>query len=105
MATAKKATKPIEAPDGVKIVPSGAATPILYADTAISVSFGVYTSKVHFGLEQEPNKAAPAFTLVVPTGSLRALAQGILAQIDAPDTQAQMREQFEVGLTGSAPKK
>lgn len=85
--------------------PQATAQQLIYADTAIGVAFGAFTSKITFGFETGPGSATPAFTLVLPTSALKALATGILKQLDAPETYGNLLNAFETGVKPVDPMK
>lgn len=78
--------------------PQVTAQQLIYADTAIGVAFGAFTSKITFGFETGPGAVTPAFTVVLPTSALRALATGVLKQLDAPETYDNLLSAFQAGV-------
>ena len=78
--------------------PQVTAQQLIYADTAIGVAFGAFTSKITFGFETAPGTVTPAFTVVLPTSALKALATGVLKQLDAPETYDNLLSAFQAGV-------
>lgn len=78
---------------------STAGVPLLYADTVVDIQYGVFTTKVIFGIEGPNQPTVRVGALVIPTAPLLNAARHILTETGGEDFQAFYRDRIEAALS------
>ena len=69
--------------------------PLVYADQIASISITAFTSRITLAVEQHARgQREPVITLVMPTASLHAMAQVIIANVGSPEQQEMISQNF-----------
>jgi hypothetical protein len=72
--------------------------PLLYADTIVDIQFGVFTSKIVFGVEGPNQPPLRVGVVVIPTAPLLAAARNILAEVGREEFQAFFKGRIEAAM-------
>ncbi|MCD6674884.1 MAG: DUF5308 domain-containing protein [Burkholderiaceae bacterium] len=92
--TARRPASGEQPPAGPTVV----GLPLLYADTIIDIQFGVFTTKLIFGIENPNQPPVQAGVVVVPTGPLVAAARRIVDETGKKGFQAFFKQRTEAAM-------